>query len=152
MSKHAGMRKALAATFAAVMALCFAGCSNSDSDDEWDGDIDLVGDLSYQDIAPLVTTTNETVTDVPTNPADYQIKFKDTYETCYQTDTMMYAVSFEDEVVEVDKRDGSYRILYTAQYGSVDILTCSDRVGDEEARLVYVNDGDYIVQIDKNTA
>lgn len=78
-------------------------------------------------------------------------KFKDSSDAYYQTDTMMYAVSLEDEVVEVDKRDGSYRVLYTAQYGSVDILACSDRVGDEEARLVYVNDGDYIVQIDKNT-
>ena len=201
MSRYAGMRKALAAALATATVLCLAGCSNNGSGDDRDVDIDLVGDLSYQDTAPTVTTTTavskEIVTVVPAKSASYRMwcdiapyeenetfeyfcgkgeyepgyiyyelekfgssakpyvllekKFKDAYETCHQTDTMMYAVSLEDEVVEVDKRDGSYRVLYTAQYGSVDILTCSDRAGDEEARLVYVNDGGYIVQIDKNT-
>ena len=199
MNRFADMRKVFAAVLAA--ALCLAGCSSGSGGDR-NEDIDLVGDLSFQDIAlPVNTTatavTGEVVVNVPIRPNKYRMwcviapyeetdwfetfcgkgeyepgyiyyeledyggsgklkvmlekKFKDSYDTNYQTDTMMYAVSLEDEVVEIDKRDGSYRVLYTAQYGSVDILTCSDRVGDEDARLVYVTDGDYIVQIDKNT-
>lgn len=197
MKNTATLKNRLAA-MAVISVLLLCGCSGGS---DWNGDIDLVGDLPEQDIAPVTTTTlsnahTVTTTAVPepeVNPAWCYIapyeesewfeslcgkgeyvpgyiyygkekhggngklrvllekKFKDGDETNYQTNTMIYAVSLEDEVVEVDKRYGSYRVLYTAQYGSVDILACSDRVGDEEARLVYVSDGDYIVQIDKET-
>ena len=82
------------------------------------------------------------------------IKFKDENEVhTYQSEKLpyIYAVTLDDRLLEVDKRDGSFKVLYAAQYGTIDNLEYSSRPGETEGRLLYINDGDHIVQIDRET-
>lgn len=55
-------KRSMAAVLAAALLLC--GCSCSDGGSDWDGDIDLAGDISENDIAPVTTTTTSKVTDM----------------------------------------------------------------------------------------
>ena len=52
----------------------------------------------------------------------------------------MYVVSEEDELLKVNKRNGSYEVIYTAEFGSIDNLTYN-----EEKTVLLFNDGNYIM-------
>lgn len=73
----------------------------------------------------------------------------------YQTSRYIYAVSEDNRLIKTDKMDGSYEVIYTAKYGSINVFSYSNsdggRVGEPEARLFYINDGNYVVQIEKDT-
>ena len=59
----------------------------------------------------------------------------------------LYAATEENEIIEVSKIDGSYKIVYTAKHGSIDYISSVVCVN----RYVYFNDGNYIIELDPLT-
>ena len=64
-----------------------------------------------------------------------------------ETKDKVFIVTEDDEIVSVNKQDGSYKTIYKAQYGSID-LTSSNCWRD---KFLYYTDGDYIIRIDSST-
>lgn len=59
----------------------------------------------------------------------------------------VYGITEDNEIIEVNKTDGSYKSVYTAKYGSIDYLSNVVCVN----RYIYFNDGKYIVELDPIT-
>lgn len=65
----------------------------------------------------------------------------------FEMEDKVYAVTENDEVVKVNKRDGSYETVYKPQYGSIDI-----HIGQSyDLKYLYFNDGDYIVRLNTSS-
>ena len=59
----------------------------------------------------------------------------------------VYVITEEDEIIEVSKIDGTYKIVYEAKYGTIDYISSVNCVN----RYVYFNDGNYIIELDPIT-
>ena len=74
----------------------------------------------------------------------------------YQDENVFIGVSEDNELIKVNKHDGSYEVMYTAQYGDIDetreSLMLQNKNGeDESGRLIYFKDGDNIVIMETAT-
>lgn len=61
-----------------------------------------------------------------------------------ETKDKVYIVTEEDEILSVNKQDGSYKTIYKAKYGSIDLTSSLDW----HNKYIYYTDGDYIIRID----
>ena len=68
---------------------------------------------------------------------DYLAEFK----------SVVYAVTENNEIIEVSKTDGSYKTVYTAKHGSIDYISSVNCF----YRYVYFSDGNYIIGLDPVT-
>ena len=68
---------------------------------------------------------------------DYLAEFK----------SVVYGVTESNEIIEVSKKDGSFKTVYTARHGSINYISDVNCF----YRYVYFNDGDYIIELDPVT-
>ena len=69
----------------------------------------------------------------------------------YETANTAWVASKDNEFLKVNKFDGSYEVLYRAQNGEISGCLNSYRDGEYKGRLLYIQDGSCIVQMDRET-
>lgn len=66
------------------------------------------------------------------------------YHNLSETIDKVFIVTEDDEIVSINKQDGSYKTIYKAQYGTIDLASLISW----HNKYMYYTDGDYIIRID----
>lgn len=134
--------------------------SENESDSEEDDEIEAIYSYHQCLIAPSDDYSIELLgtQDFPSGYLLIQEDWKSEYELLLaqkmkKTDYLaefknsVYGVTENNEIIEVNKTDGSYKTVYTAKHGSIDYISGVICVN----RYVYFNDGNYIIELDPVT-